>query len=346
MELRVDLFSDTGTRPTQEMRQFMADAEVGDEQLLEDPSVNKLNEMAAEILGKDDAIYLPSGLMANQISFAVHCRPGDEIIMDKTAHPIHFEGAAAAVICGASIRGVDGIRGIFTAEQLEEAIRTVDYHDPQSRLLSIEQTSNLGGGTIWPLEQMKEVCKTAREHGLATHMDGARMLNAVAATGISAAEYAEPFDSVWFDLSKGLGAPVGSVLAGSDEFIEKARYWKQRLGGAMRQAGIIAAGGIYALNNNVERLADDNKNAKKLAEGLEYIDNIEVNPDLVETNIVLFKIKGIAADEFTEHLQERGVRMSVMGPDLVRAVTHLHIDREDIDFALDAVRKTVANINK
>ena len=346
MELRVDLFSDTGTRPTQEMRQFMADAEVGDEQLLEDPSVNKLNEMAAEILGKDDAIYLPSGLMANQISFAVHCRPGDEIIMDKTAHPIHFEGAAAAVICGASIRGVDGIRGIFTAEQLEEAIRTVDYHDPQSRLLSIEQTSNLGGGTIWPLEQMKEVCKTAREHGLATHMDGARMLNAVAATGISAAEYAEPFDSVWFDLSKGLGAPVGSVLAGSDEFIEKARYWKQRLGGAMRQAGIIAAGGIYALNNNVERLVDDNKNAKKLAEGLEYIDNIEVNPDLVETNIVLFKIKGIAADEFTEHLQERGVRMSVMGPDLVRAVTHLHIDREDIDFALDAVRKTVANINK
>jgi threonine aldolase len=341
MELRVDLFSDTGTKPTREMRNFMAEAEVGDEQLREDPSVNRLNEMAAELLGKDEAIYLPSGLMANQVSFAVHCRPGNEIIMDETAHPIHFEGAAAAVISGASIRPVAGERGLFTAEQLEEAIRTSDYHDPQSRLVSIEQTSNLGGGTIWPLAQIKQVCQTARANGLSTHMDGARMLNAVAATEISAAEYAEPFDSVWFDLSKGLGAPVGSVLAGSEEFIEKARYWKQRLGGAMRQAGIIAAGGIYALENQLERLTDDNRNAQKLAEGLDYIDHIEIEPNQVETNIVLFKIREIDAEDFTEKLQKNGVRMSVMGADLVRAVTHLHIDQEDIDYTLEAVRKTM-----
>ncbi|MFW5981521.1 MAG: threonine aldolase family protein, partial [bacterium] len=290
MDIKVDLFSDTVSKPSQEMRDFMLRAEVGDEQLLEDPSVNKLNKMVAELLGKEEAIYLPSGLMANQISYAVHCKAGDEIIMDKTAHPIHFEGGAVAIISGASIRAIDGDRGIFSAEQLEKAIRSKDCHHPQSRVLSIEQTSNMGGGRIWPLASIKDLCQLAKARGLATHMDGARLFNAVAASGISAADYAEGFDSVWIDLSKGLGAPVGSVLAGSSDFIEEARFWKQRLGGAMRQAGIIAAGGIYALEHNLERLKEDNANAKYLAESIAAYSNIELNIDDVETNIVIFKI--------------------------------------------------------
>jgi len=341
MDIKVDLFSDTGTKPSQEMRQFMAEAEVGDEQLLEDPSVNKLNDMAANLLGKEEAIYLPSGLMANQIAFAVHCRPGDEIIMDKTAHPIHYEGGAAAIISGATISGLDGQNGIFTSDQLKNAIRSKDYHDPQSKLVSVEQTSNLGGGTVWSLQTIKEVCSTAREHDLSTHMDGARLLNAVKASGISAADYSEHFDSVWFDLSKGLGAPVGSVLAGSEEFIERARYWKQRLGGAMRQAGIIAAGGIYALQNNVDRLKDDNNNASHLARGLADIENIKINVSNVDTNIVLFEVEGLAREEFIDRMLAEGVRFSPLGKKFVRAVTHLHIDKNDIEYTIESVKKVM-----
>ena len=336
MEIKVDLFSDTGTRPDKKMRKFMAEAEVGDEQLMEDPSVNQLNEMVAEILGKKEAIYLPSGLMANQISFAVHCRSGDEIIMDKTAHPIHYEAGGTAVISGASINPLPGTRGIYTIEQVKEAVRSKDYHEPQTRLISIENTSNLGGGSIWPLEEINKITKFAHNNGFATHMDGARLLNAVAATGIKAKEYAANFDSVWIDLSKGLGAPVGSVLAGSSKFIEKARYWKQRLGGAMRQAGIIAAGGIYALENNRERLRDDNENAKLLAEGMGNINGIEINPEYVETNIVLFKVSNYTANKFAELMLKEGLRFSRL-ENYLRAVTHLGIDREDIEYVLDVI---------
>ncbi len=338
MDIKIDLFSDTGTRPSDEMRKFMAEAEVGDEQLFEDPSVNRLTEMACELLGKEDAVYLPSGLMANQISFAVHCSPGDEIIMDASAHPIHYEGGATAVISGATIRGLEGEHGIFQLEQFEKAVRTKDYHDPQSRVLSIEQTSNLGGGRIWPLDLINTLTKRAHELGLKTHMDGARLLNAVAKTGISAKEYAENFDSVWFDLSKGLGAPVGSVLAGSNEFINKARYWKQRLGGAMRQAGIIAAGGIYALENNLDRLSVDNENAKLLAHKLAEIDKVDIDPENVDTNIVIFKIKGEDSADFAEKLLEEGLRVSVLH-DKLRAVTHLDVTREEILEAVEIFRE-------
>ena len=337
-EIKVDLFSDTGTRPSPEMREFMAEAEVGDEQLLEDPSVNKLNKMVSDLLGKDEAIYLPSGLMANQISFAVHCRNGEEIIMEASAHPIHFEANAAAVISNASIRGIEGKKGVFTAEQMENAIRDKDYHSPQTCLVSIEQTSNMGGGKIWPMTNIKNVCEKAREYGLSTHMDGARLLNAVVETDYSAADYAQYFDSIWIDLSKGLGAPVGSVLAGSHEFIEKARYWKQRLGGAMRQAGIIAAGGIYALENNVERLKKDNDNAKKLARGLSQVAEIDLDPDTVDTNIVIFKLKNIDSDKFSDKLLEQGVRMTVLGEQKMRAVTHLDVDENDIEYAIETVK--------
>ncbi len=340
MEIKVDLFSDTGTKPSKKMRKFMAEAEVGDEQLREDPSVNKLNEMVAELLDKDDAIFLPSGLMANQISFAVHCHSGDEIIMDETAHPIHYEAGATAVISGASIKPLAGKRGIFAVEQVEKAIRSKEYHDPQSRLVSIEQTSNMGGGTVWPLEEINKITELAHAHGLATHMDGARLLNAVAATGIEAKEYAANFDSVWIDLSKGLGAPVGSVLAGNSEFIEKARYWKQRLGGAMRQAGIIAAGGIYALEHNRERLKEDNENAKYLAEGLAEIKNIIIDSHNVDTNIVLFKVEGYTPGEFAKLMLSGGVRFSCLG-DYIRAVTHLHIERKDIEYTLKSIESVL-----
>ncbi len=345
MDIMVDLFSDTGTKPSKEMRQFMAEAEVGDEQLGEDPTVNRLCSMAADLLGKEEAVYLPSGLMANQISYAVHCQPGDEIIMDKTAHPVHYEGGATAVIAGASIRTVPGEHGIFSLTDLVQAVRKTEYHNPLTRVVSVEQTSNLGGGRVWPLERIEEVTKYAREKGLKTHMDGARLLNAVIASGVPARTYGQYFDSIWFDLSKGLGAPVGSVLAGSAEFIEEARFWKQRLGGAMRQAGIIAAGGVYALENNVERLADDHLHARKLAEGISELAGLEIELDNVETNIVLFKVKDNLTEEFANLLLEKGVRVSSLAGYL-RAVTHLDVGQKDIDFALEKITETAGEIFK
>ncbi|MEC9489129.1 MAG: GntG family PLP-dependent aldolase [Halanaerobium sp.] len=342
MQIRVDLFSDTVSKPTDEMRKAMAAAEVGDEQLFEDPSVNKLTKMTAELLGKEDAIYLPSGIMANQISFATHCNPGDLIIMDRTAHPIIAEGGAVAVISGASIHPLNGENGIFTGRQVKEAIASKDYHHPPARVVSVEQTSNLGGGKVWPLARIEEVCQAARDYGLSTHMDGARLFNAVVASGISARDFAAPFDSVWIDLSKGLGAPVGSVLAGSEEFIEGARYWKKRLGGAMRQAGIIAAGGIYALENNIERLADDHANARRLAAGIADLPGISIDTEDVETNIVLFSVEAMSGQEMVEELLARGVRLSMMGRNLLRAVTHLGVTAEDIDYAINVIKEVLS----
>lgn len=343
MEIKVDLFSDTGTRPSQDMRRFMAEAEVGDEQLGEDPSVNRLCRMASEMLGKDDAIYLPSGLMANQISFAVHTDPGDEIIMDQTAHPIHFESSALAVISGASIKELDGEGGIFTPEQVEAAVRDNDYHSPQTRVISIEQTTNLGGGRIWPLDRIKEIAEVAEDNNLKMHMDGARMLNAAVAKEVDPAEYGQYFDSIWIDLSKGLGAPVGSVLAGSAEFIEKARFWKQRLGGAMRQAGIIAAGGIFALEHNVARLEEDHKHAKMLAETIADQKGLNIDPETVESNIVLFSVEDDKAELFADELLKKGIRVSRLEGKL-RAVTHLDLSLEDIRYAVKNIEKTAREI--
>jgi threonine aldolase len=339
--VRVDLFSDTQTRPSPEMRAFMVDAEVGDEQLGEDPSVNTLQDMVAELLGKEAAVYLPSGAMCNQISFAVHCRPGDEIIMDKTAHPLIAEGGGVAALTGALVYPVDGDRGIFTSDQVEAALRPAGRYSPRTRAVSIEQTTNLGGGACWPLESIRQVFGTATEHGLATHLDGARMMNAVVATGIAARDFAGGFDSAWIDLSKGLGAPVGAVLAGSAAFIDEAWRFKQRLGGAMRQAGIIAAAGIYALRNNVDRLADDHTNAKALAEGLAEISGIDVDPTTVETNIVLFDVAetGLDAAEFgMRTINQHGVRFSQMTRMTLRAVTHMDVSKAGIEAAVQAAR--------
>lgn len=338
--IRVDLYSDTLTKPTAEMRQFMAQAEVGNEQNHEDPTVNLLVEMVSELLGKEDAVYLPSGTMCNQVAFRVHCSHGDEIIMDETAHPIHSEAGGVAALSGAMIRPVQGVRGIFTGEQVKAAVRPVDdHHAPRTRLVSVEQTTNFGGGAVWPVGTIREVCAVARKYGLATHMDGARLLNAVIASGVSAREYAEGFDSVWLDLSKGLGAPVGAVLAGSKDFIRKAWRFKHQFGGAMRQAGIIAAAGVYALRHHVDRLEEDHGNARLLARGLAEIPGICVEP--VETNILFFDVSGLGmtADAFCQRLLEQGVRMVPVERTRIRAVTHLDVNRSDIEYAVEAAGK-------
>lgn len=339
----VDLFSDTMTKPTPEMRRFLSEAEVGDEQRGEDPTVNRLQGMVCDLLGKEAAVFLPSGTMCNEIAFAVHCRPGDEILMDKTAHPLHYEAGGPAALAGAQIRPLEGVRGIFTPHDVAAAIRPANRHMPRSRLLSVEQTTNLGGGACWPVEAVAAVGAVAHERGLATHLDGARLLNAVVATGVPARAFAEPFDSAWIDFSKGLGAPVGAVLAGSAAFIEDAWRFKQRWGGAMRQAGIIAAAGIYALEHHIDRLADDHANARTLARGLAALPGITLDPDQVETNIVIFDVgpAGFAADDFAQRLLAAGVRMSVMGPSLVRAVTHLDIAPEQIAIAIAATARLI-----
>ena len=335
----VDLFSDTVTRPTPAMRRAMAEAEVGDEQQREDPTVNLLQDMVADLLGKEAALFLPSGTMCNQVAFAVHCRSGDEILLQEQAHPLLFEVGGASALIGALLRPLAGPGGLFTAEQVRTAIRPPAYYMPRTRAVSIEQTSNVSGGICWPLEQIEEVCRAAHAGRLVTHMDGARLLNAVVARRTPARKFAAPFDSVWIDLSKGLGAPVGAVLAGSRDFIEEAWRYKQRFGGAMRQAGIIAAAGVYALQHHVERLAEDHERARRLAEGLASIPGIGLDPKRVETNIVVFELHGLTGEEFgARTLASHGVRFSVLGPSTVRAVTHLDIPTDGIERALESAR--------
>jgi threonine aldolase len=335
--VEVDLLSDTVTRPTRAMREFMCEAEVGDEQTFEDPTVNALQEMVAELLGKEAALFLPSGTMCNEIALRVHCRPGDEMIAHRTAHPIHFEAGGPAALAGVNVHALDGERGQYDEEAVVAAIRPDSRYMPKSRLLWVEQTSNLGGGSIWPLARIASVTAVARRRGLRTHLDGARLMNAVVASGISAGEYAKAFDSVWIDFTKGLGAPVGAALAGSREFIAEAWRLKQQMGGAMRQAGIIAAGGIFALRQHVSRLADDHGNARRLAEGLCKLPGVALDPACVETNIVIFELNGsVDAVRMLASLLSRGVRMGAMGPRTVRAVTHLDVGAPQIDQAIEA----------
>ncbi|HEX9418777.1 MAG TPA: GntG family PLP-dependent aldolase [Methylomirabilota bacterium] len=340
MAIEVDLSSDTVTKPTQDMRRFMCEAEVGDEQKHEDPTVNLLQEMVAELLGKEAALFLPSGTMCNEIALRVHCRHGEEMLAHQSAHPIHFEGGGPAALAGVNVRSLDGPRGQYDAATLEAAIRPDNRHMPRSRLVWIEQTSNLGGGSIWPLGKVREVTDVARRRGLATHMDGARLMNAVVASGVSAAEWAAPFDSAWIDFTKGLGAPVGAAIAGPRDFIAEAWRLKQQMGGAMRQAGIIAAGGIYALRHHVKRLAEDHANARRLAEGLAKLPGITLDPATVETNLVFFDLtRAIDAPTAVQELLARGVRMGALGPRTIRAVTHLDVSAAAIDKTLAAARE-------
>ncbi|MEA2646087.1 MAG: threonine aldolase [Chloroflexota bacterium] len=337
-EILVDLYSDTVTKPTPAMRDAMAQAEVGDEQKYEDPTTNRLQDMVAALLGREAAVFLPSGTMCNEIALAVHCEAGDEVVIDETAHAITAEAGGPAVVARAMPRTVHGDRGVYSAAQLEAAIRPPVRHAPVTSLAWVEQTSNFGGGTCWKLDEVAAVCDLAHARGLRTHCDGARVMNAVVATGTPAAAFGAHFDSIWLDLSKGLGAPIGGVLAGSAQFIERAWRWKQRLGGAMRQSGIIAAAGVYALEHNVDRLAEDHAAARALAGGLAALPGVAV--DAVETNIVFFDIVGsgmTAADLADRALAEHGVRVGAVGPARLRAVTHLDVSAADIDVALEAL---------
>ncbi|MDA7947836.1 MAG: aminotransferase class I/II-fold pyridoxal phosphate-dependent enzyme [Hyphomicrobiaceae bacterium] len=337
----IELQSDTQTRPTPAMRDAMASAEVGDEQGFNDPTVNLLVERVAELFGKERAVFLPSGTMCNQISAAVHCGPGDEIIAERSAHIVGVEAGGASVLARAAPHPIDGERGVFTAEQAEAAIHFPSRYAPRSRVISVEQTANLVGGTVWPLETIREVVAVAQKHGLKMHMDGARILNAVVASGVSARNYAQGFDSIWVDLSKGLGCPVGAVLAGSSDFIEQAWRWKQRIGGSMRQAGVIAAAGVYALDHHVERMAEDHENAKLLATRLAAIEGLGVEPEHVDTNIVIIDVSASGSDAptWSQRLGEAGVRLSPIGLNTLRALTHLDVTREEVERAADIFKQ-------
>ena len=340
---RINLYSDTQTQPSPGMRQAMANAQVGDEQKGEDPTVNLLCEQAADLLGKEAAMFLPSGTMCNEIALVVHCRAGDEIIADKTSHIIKSESGGPAVFAGAMVKPLDGEFGIYSEAQLHDAINAPSRHAPRSRLVEIEQTANFGGGNIWPKDHIAAIAAIARSHGLATHMDGARLMNAVVAAGVCASEFAAQMDSVWLDLSKGLGCPVGGVLAGSAGFIEDAWRWKHRMGGAMRQAGIVAAAGVYAFAHNIDRLAEDHDNARIFADRVRGCDLIQVVPADIKTNIVFLDVSAAAATaaEVCAQLEQEGIRLGAMGKYVLRAVTHMDVNRDQVIEAADRLLNIV-----
>ncbi|MBV9735822.1 MAG: threonine aldolase family protein [Acidisphaera sp.] len=340
--VRVNLYSDTQTRPTRAMREAMLAAEVGDEQHGDDPTVHALCDRMAELLGKQAAMFLPSGTMCNEVAILTHCRPGDEILAHESAHIATSEGGAPWALAGAQVTGLRGPRGQFDAAALQAAIRPKTRYAPPQALVSVEQTANLGGGTVWPVEALQAVAELAHASGMATHMDGARLLNAAVAAGLPARDMAEGYDSVWLDFTKGLGAPLGAVLAGSHDFIDAAWRWKQRLGGALRQAGICAAGCLHALDHHVERLADDHANARLLARGLAQLPGIRL--EAPQTNLVFFDTEGagLEAAELAARLRQRGVQISVIGRYLGRACLHLDVGRADVETALAAMREALA----
>lgn len=325
--VRHDFHSDTQTRPTGAMRAAALDAAVGDEQLGEDPTTCALEERVADLMGKEAALFLPSGSMCNEIAIAVQCRPGDEVICARKAHVIVAEGGGPAAMSGVMMHPLDDARGILGADAVAGAIRAPGRYAPRSRMLCVEQTVNLEGGAVWPVAALDAAAEAAHAAGLATHMDGARLMNAAVAAGIPAARMAQGYDSVWLDFSKGLGAPVGAVLAGSRAFVEEAWRFKQRWGGAMRQSGMLAAMCLHALDHHVERLAEDHALAATIGTRIAAMRHVEhVLP--VETNIVIAEIGtgGPDAAELMAGLAEAGIRVSSFGPRSFRAVTHLDVD--------------------
>ena len=333
-----DLRSDTVTRPDEGMRQAMAEAQVGDDVYGEDPTVNLLQEELAEMLGKEAALYMASGTMSNQVAINTHTRPGDEVICHRWSHVFNFEGGTAPAMSGVGFNLLDGSRGLITAEQVEDAVRPDSIHFPTTALISVENTHNKAGGTVFPLGEMRKIRKVADRHALPMHLDGARLFNAAVATRIDVALWAEPFDSISICLSKGLGAPVGSVLVGSKEFIGRALQVRKRFGGAMRQVGVLAAAGRYALTHNVERLAEDHTRARRLAEGLEATEGYAVDMEAVQTNIVFIDTaaSGFSETQVSRALRAQGVLINPMGRDTLRAVTHRDVDDEGIERALEA----------
>jgi threonine aldolase len=338
----VDLRSDTFTRPTAAMRAVMAAADVGDDVWGEDPTALVLEARAAELLGKEAALYVPSGTMANQIALLLHCSPGDEVIVGRGAHPRLYESGAGAAWAGVQFAEIGAPDGTFDGAEMEAACLPLDRNLPRTRLVAVENTHNRGGGRIWPRALIADVAARARARGLALHLDGARIWNAAVASGVAERELAAPFDTVSACFSKGLGAPVGSVIAGKVEAVERARRFRKMLGGGMRQVGILCAGALYALEHHRARLADDHANARRLAEGLAGTAGIVLDPARVETNIVIFEVGPITADELTRRVARAEVRIAPIAPHRLRAVTHLDVDAAGIDRALAAVRAALS----
>ena len=341
----IDLRSDTVTKPAPGMREAIANAEVGDDVYGEDPTVNRLEQLAAELLGKEAALFVPTGVMANQLCVRLHTRPGDEVIVESTAHIIRYEGGSASSLSGVQMCCVPGVRGILDPHQVAAAIRPRDVHNPPTRLLCLEQTHNSGGGSVYPLTRIQELVALARKNGLALHLDGARLFNAVAATGVTAAEYARLFDTVSFCLSKGLGAPIGSMIVADHDRVAQLRRLRKVFGGGMRQVGIVAAAGIYALKHHITRLKDDHAHAKRLAELLQSIPSVSVDPNQVETNIIIFKVREDTRStaELVAELKKAGVLLNAVGECTFRVVTHLDISTQDIEEAGRIFHKVFAN---
>ncbi len=335
----IDLRSDTVTRPTEGMRRAMYEAEVGDDVFGEDPTVNQLQGRVAEILGKEAALFVPSGVMGNQLALKIHSRPGDEVILERACHIFNYESGAPGVLSGVQLNILDGERGILTADQVESAIRPGFYWEARSRLVCLENTVNKAGGVVYPLENTQAIAEVAQAKGLRLHLDGARLWNATAATGIDEATYAAPFDTVNVCLSKGLGAPVGSLLAGPKDLIEEAHRYRKLFGGGMRQVGVLAAAGLYALDHQRPRLAEDHAKARRLAEGIADLPAFSIDPDSVETNIVMFDVAAGGASPVLAALQEAGVRMVPFGPATIRATTHRDVSMEDIESALRVMER-------
>ena len=336
----IDLRSDTVTKPSVEMRKAMYDAEVGDDVFKEDPTVNKLEEYAAALLGKEAALFVSSGVMGNQLCLNVLTQPGDEVICEKDCHIFNYESGSPAKLSGIQLHPIEGSKGVITAEQVEPLIRPESaYYMPRTRVIEIENTHNRAGGTIIPIDVIKNLKSLADKYNLFFHLDGARIWNASVATGILVKEYASYFDSVSCCLSKGLGAPVGSIIAGTKDFIREAYRVRKSWGGGMRQVGILAAAGLYALQNNFERLVEDHEKAKFLADRIYANSNLEIDMSSVQTNILLFKPLKLTVDEGIKLCKEKGLLLSVGKIDLIRAITHL-------DVSMDEIRKAATIIDE
>ncbi|HOJ07936.1 MAG: low-specificity L-threonine aldolase [Ignavibacteriota bacterium] len=334
----IDLRSDTVTRPSEAMRKAMYNAEVGDDVFKEDPTVNKLEQFAADLLGKEAALYVSSGVMGNQICLNVLTNPGDEVICERDAHIFNYESGSPAALSGVQLNPIDGKYGIITVEQVESFIRPSSaYYMPKTKVIEIENTHNRAGGTIWPIENIISMKGLAKKYNLYFHLDGARIWNASVAAGISVKEYASHFDSISCCLSKGLGAPVGSIIAGSKDFIKEAYRIRKAWGGGMRQAGIIAAAGLYALQNNIDRLKDDHEKAKFLAERINANPNLEIDMKAVQTNILLFHPKNISVEEGIKKSKDKGLLLSIGKVDLIRAIAHLDVSFDDVKKAADII---------
>jgi threonine aldolase len=341
--LIVDLRSDTVTRPTPAMRRAMVEAEVGDDVFGDDPTINRLQERVAQLLGKEAAIFVPSGSMANQTSIRAQTEAGDEVIAHFDSHIYHYEAGGPSGLSGVSLRLLQGDRGQFDAAAVRGAIRPPDSHFPQSRLIVVENTQNRGGGSVWPVERIREIRAVADEHGLRMHLDGARLMNACVATGCKPTDYTRYFDTVSMCFSKGLGAPVGSAVASTKETIKRVHRFRKMFGGGMRQAGILAAAALHALDHHVDRLAEDHANAKRLANAIANMNGLLIDPKTVETNIVYFDVPESTgtAKSVCDSLREQGVWMMAISPQRVRAVTHLDVHTAGIDRAIAALHKVL-----